>query len=100
MGLIWDKKTMRYVNEEDVYMPQELAERNKKKRAAMLAADARVIAQEKDKWARGYCPRCRLLLPVSGRCDCGYVRPSQHTVTGSGTVRNGYVNPMILNMYK
>ena len=44
---------------------------------AMLMQDKQCQAEEADKQRRGYCPCCYTLLPVSGICDCGYIKPKR-----------------------
>ena len=98
MKLVWSKKHNRYVPEEDLYTPRELEEKNKRVRRAMFAEERRLQAIEDDRLARGYCPRCNLLLPLSGECDCGYKKPKKTTMNIAP--QKNYVNPAILAMYK
>ena len=100
MSLIYDKKHNIFYREEDVLTPREIDERKKRIKNALRMADAKIESIERDKPRRGYCPKCRELLPLSGQCHCGYKKPSGPIVTGSGKVNKGYVNPQILKMYK
>ena len=74
---------------------KEYMERIQRMRRSMYAEDARIAKIEADKAARGYCPRCNFLLPLSGKCDCGYVK--RDTI---GKTYKGFVQPSILAMYK
>lgn len=93
MGLIWDKKHKMYVEES----PAEAKERARRIRASLRAMEEKLEAERINKERRGYCPKCNMLLPESGKCFCGYVRPANYS---RNNVKNGYVNPAILAMYK
>lgn len=99
-NIIWDE------DEEEVERRKNLIRR------AMLAQELKAQEIERDKKARGYCARCGLLLPLTGRCgNCGceekrkpYIPPlpkrNEVIDHNKGLVKGGYVNPLILKMYK
>lgn len=102
MGLIWDKKSKRYYREEEILTRNEIDERHKRIKNALRMSDEKVQMVEEDKFRRGYCPKCRLLLPLSGECDCGY-KKSQKKMELDKIKKyphKSYVNPEILKMYK
>lgn len=102
MGLIWDKKSKRYYREEEILTRKEIDERHKRIKNAMRAADEKIEMIDEDKFRRGYCPKCRLLLSLSGECDCGY-KKSQKKMELDKIKKyphKSYVNPEILKMYK
>lgn len=92
MGLIWDKRHNVYVEESKL----EAEARAKRARNAIRMMEVELEAMEANKKRRGFCPKCRLLLPESGRCGCGY----QKDTSGMQNVYKGYVNPAILATYK
>lgn len=98
MGLIFDKRTKRYYQDYEILTPKELEEHKRRIKNAMRMNDAKVNEIEQDKIRRGYCPRCNLLLPMSGECDCGYKKPK--TLMNVKLPGKNYVNPEILKMYK
>ena len=100
MGLIYDKKTKRYYQDYEILTPRELESHKKRIKNAMRAADARLETIEQDKIQRGYCPKCRFLLPTSGECDCGYKKPKALMNIKIQAPQKNYVNPEILKMYK
>ena len=75
----------------------EADERLKRLRRLLKRAEEKLEMERLNKERRGYCPKCNMLLPESGKCHCGYVRQTPYTRTN---VKNGYVNPAILAMYK
>lgn len=99
MKLVWSKKHNRYVPEEDLYTRKELEEKNRRIARAMIAEECRLQDIEDDKLARGYCPKCNMLLPKSGECFCGY-KKLKPKVTLTQPPQKNYVNPAILAMYK
>lgn len=105
MAWIYDaKRNIKYEETEE----QE-AERIRKARIGMRIAEQKALAEEEDKRNRGYCPRCRILLPLNGKCDmCGYIKKKNTTPAyvrneiidpKRGLVKGGYVHPSILAMY-
>ena len=86
-------------------------ERLRKILAGIWASKKEAERIERDKFKRGYCARCGLLLPLGGKCDnCGcterrkpYIPPTppRNEIVDHrrGMVKGGYVNPAILKMY-
>lgn len=61
-----------YVLESDFLSPREIEEQNALAKRANYARNMRIREEEEKTARRGYCPKCHLLLPLSGVCDCGY----------------------------
>lgn len=54
----------------------EAAEIHKRMRFVEKLMIAQDLQDRADKEARGYCPHCHILLPLTGECDiCGYIKP-------------------------
>lgn len=106
MAMIYDAKRNILCEE-----PKEVEEeRLRKVRAGMMAQEMKALAEQADKRKRGYCARCGLLLPLTGKCECGctekrkpYTPPTparnEKIDYKRGFVKGGYVNPAILAMY-
>lgn len=90
--MVWDAKHKMYVEES----PSEYEARVKRVRNAMRTAEFKLQRLESERIRRGYCPKCHLGLPESGKCSCGYVKDVS---TNTQNVYRGYVNPAILAMY-
>lgn len=107
MAQIYDVKTNVAYDE----TTEQENERLKKILGRLFAQEREIQRVEKDKAKRGYCARCGMLLPLSGRCDnCGctekrkpYIPPTppRNEIVDHrrGMVKGGYVNPAILKMY-
>jgi hypothetical protein len=80
-------------------------ERVRKARVGMRIAEEKAQKIEADKERRGYCAKCKCLMPLSGVCDiCHGTKkmppPRLDTIDHKrGLVKGGYVNPTILKMY-
>ena len=62
----------KYVLQKDYLNAQEIKEDNLKIKRCMKAADYKANLEEQKLLARGICPKCHMILPYSGQCDCGY----------------------------
>lgn len=89
---------------------EQANERARIARIGMRIAERKALAEQEDKRKRGYCARCGLLLPLTGRCECGCTEkrkpytppaPVRNEIVDHkrGLVKGGYVNPAILAMY-
>lgn len=80
-------------------------ERLRKTRIGLRIAEEKAQRIEADKERRGYCARCKCLMPLSGICDVCHgtkkAPPPRLDVIDHkrGLVKGGYVNPTILKMY-
>ena len=54
---------------------KEAIEKNKRTRNAMRNLDRQINLADDLTRARGVCPHCHMVLPFSGVCDCGYIKP-------------------------
>lgn len=68
-----DRRTNKYIAVERPLTKDELV--MKRKLAFALRAREREEAEKyKLEHREGYCPHCHMLIPMSGICDCGYVK--------------------------
>ena len=95
--MIYDRR--RGIWYEENLSPTEMNERAKRIRNILRMQDKKIEQERLDKERRGYCPTCRLLLPVSGKCFCGYQKPVERKQSTKPVEVKGFVNPAILAMY-
>lgn len=70
--MVYVKRYDLFQSEKRYYSKIELEERQARARKASYAMDARANEEEEKLLRRGVCPKCHMILPMSGVCDCGY----------------------------
>lgn len=66
----YNKRLGIFVREDEEYSAKELKEKRITTRKLMYALDKQAKLDEAKLRARGVCPYCHCILPISGRCDC------------------------------
>lgn len=65
------------VDDDELGPDSEVALRKRRIRFILALKDAELNREAAEDRKRGYCPQCHLLLPITGRCDCGYIKPTK-----------------------